>query len=104
MSFMQKRTLVFGTLIAVFFSIVLVVLLLSRNTPTCPNTFMSWNIANFGRSHSDSEVEVMAHVLATADIVAVQEVTAGKNSGAQAVARLSSALSRTGSEWDYIVS
>lgn len=70
----------------------------------CPYTFMSWNIANFGRSRSDAEIAFMAAVLQRADIVAVQEVTAGKNFGVQAVAKLANALSRTGTDWDYIVS
>ena len=65
---------------------------------------MSWNIANFGKSRSDDQIAFMAGVLRNADIVAVQEVTAGKDAGVQAVAKLADALSRTGAKWDYIVS
>ncbi|OGZ05447.1 MAG: hypothetical protein A3C93_01105 [Candidatus Lloydbacteria bacterium RIFCSPHIGHO2_02_FULL_54_17] len=70
----------------------------------CTHTFVSWNIANFGRKKTDEEITLMAKVLAHADIVAIQEVTAGKDVGAQAVAKLASALGRTGASWDYIVS
>lgn len=73
-------------------------------TKGCVATFVSWNIANFGRKKTDDEIALMAKVLARADIVAVQEVVAGKDFGAQAVARLAVALGRTGAAWDYIVS
>ncbi len=74
------------------------------SSEACPYTFVSWNIANFGRSKTDEEIAVMASVLKDADIVAIQEVTAGKDFGVQAVAKLASALGRTGASWDYIVS
>ncbi|HEX8270437.1 MAG TPA: endonuclease/exonuclease/phosphatase family protein [Flavobacterium sp.] len=64
---------------------------------------VSWNIANFGKSKSDSTIVFIAKTLENFDIVALQEVVAG-NGGAQAVARLASELNRTGSKWDYIVS
>lgn len=70
----------------------------------CPYTFVSWNLANFGRSKTDEDISVMARVLSSADIVAIQEVTAGKDFGVQAVAKLALALGRTGAAWDYIVS
>lgn len=70
----------------------------------CAYTFVSWNIANFGRKKTDEEITLMAKALAHADIVAVQEVTAGKDFGVQAVAKLAIALGRTGAAWDYIVS
>jgi deoxyribonuclease-1-like protein len=70
----------------------------------CPYTYVSWNLGNFGKSKSDETIEIMAKILRDADIVAVQEVTAGKLVGAQAVARLAGALSRTGNDWDYVVS
>lgn len=70
----------------------------------CPYTFVSWNVANFGQSKTDEDIAIMAETLRHADIVAIQEVTAGRTVGAQAVAKLAIALSRTGSSWDYIVS
>lgn len=71
---------------------------------SCPYTFISWNIANFGRKKTDEEIALIAKVLAHADIVAVQEVVAGKEFGAQAIAKLALALGRTGAAWDYTVS
>lgn len=79
----------------------------STNTPAntrCSHKFMSWNLYNFGRKKSDEDIAFMASVLSGADIVAIQEVTAGKDFGVQAVAKLADALSRTGAQWDYIVS
>jgi len=70
----------------------------------CPNTFVSWNLGNFGAAKTDEAIEIMAQILSSADIVAIQEVTAGKDHGAQAVAKLADALSRTGVDWDYVIS
>ena len=64
---------------------------------------VSWNIQNFGKSKSDTEIAYIAVVLKDFDIIAIQEVVAGNN-GAQAVARLSDALNRSGAKWDYVVS
>ncbi len=71
---------------------------------TCPHLFISWNLLNFGRSKSDDALTVMASTLKDADIVAIQEVNAGKDFGSQAIAKLVDLLTRTGSSWDYIVS
>lgn len=76
----------------------------------CPNLFVSWNLENFGKSKSSKALTVMASVLAEADIVAIQEVNAGKDFGAKQVALLASMLSTTKSvrnksgKFDYIVS
>ncbi len=70
----------------------------------CPYLFISWNLQDFGRSKSAEEIERMAEIIAAADVVALQEVVAGKGFGAQAVARLAEALSSTGSAWDYVIS
>lgn len=64
---------------------------------------LSWNIANLGKSKDDAEIGVMANVLKSYEVVAIQEVVAGEG-GAQAVARLVDALNRKGSKWDYVVS
>jgi deoxyribonuclease-1-like protein len=64
---------------------------------------ISWNIQNFGKSKSDEAISYMAKSLRSFDIIAIQEVVAGPG-GAQAVAKLSDALNRTGSKWDYRVS
>ncbi len=76
----------------------------SGPTSECPHTFISWNGGNFGKKKTDEDIALMAKILAHADIIALQEVTAGKNVGAQTVGRLVDALKRMGSDWDYVVS
>ena len=66
-------------------------------------TLCSWNLKDFGKSKSDAEVEFIANIIKGYDIVAIQEVVAGEG-GAQAVARLNTALNRKGAKWDYKVS
>jgi endonuclease/exonuclease/phosphatase family metal-dependent hydrolase len=63
----------------------------------------SWNIQDIGKSKSDSEIQFIAQVLKDYDIVAIQEVVAG-DGGSAAIARLSDALNRSGSKWDYTIS
>jgi deoxyribonuclease-1-like protein len=63
----------------------------------------SWNIQNFGKSKTDSDIVFIASTLRDFDMVALMEVVAG-NGGAQAVARLADQLNRTGSKWDYVLS
>lgn len=63
----------------------------------------SWNIENFGKSKSDSAIEIIANTVNSFDIVAIVEVVAG-DGGAQAVARLNDALNRKGFKWDYTIS
>ena len=72
--------------------------------PSCQNLFISWNLANFGKSKSPEALEIMAEVLRNAKFVAVQEVNAGGNLGANTLAKLADILSRKGSAWDYVVS
>lgn len=66
-------------------------------------SLVSWNACNFGRSKSAVTLASMARILRDADIVAIQEVSTG-DAGAQAVAKLSDELNRTGAKWDYVVS
>lgn len=63
----------------------------------------TWNLQNFGKSKSDTEIAFIAGTLQNFDIVSLQEVVAGYG-GAQAVARLADELTRTGARWDYVVS
>lgn len=63
----------------------------------------SWNLQNFGKTKSDSEINFVADVLNEFDVVALQEIVAGYG-GAQAVAKLADALNRKGGKWDYVVS
>ncbi|MEO0058669.1 MAG: hypothetical protein RLZZ312_316 [Bacteroidota bacterium] len=64
---------------------------------------ISWNIQNFGRSKSDSEIAYISEVVKNADLIALQEVVAGYG-GSQAVAKLANELNRSGAKWDYVVS
>ena len=64
---------------------------------------VSWNACNFGRTKKPETIHFMAHILRDADIVALQEVSTSEF-GAQAVAKLSDELNRTGSQWDYVIS
>ena len=76
-----------------------------KKTKECPNMFISWNLKDFGKKKTDDSIERIADIVCTnANIIAVQEVVAGKQFGAQTVARLAAACSRKGRNWDYIVS
>lgn len=63
----------------------------------------SWNLMNFGKSKSDSELEFIAKTINSFDIIAIQEVVAGEG-GAQAVSRLVTILNTKGFKWDYSIS
>jgi len=63
----------------------------------------SWNLKNFGKSKSDTELEFIANTIKNFDIIAIQEVVAGEG-GAQAVAKLNDLLNRKGAKWAYKVS
>ncbi|MGL2965884.1 endonuclease/exonuclease/phosphatase family protein [Flavobacterium sp. XGLA_31] len=64
---------------------------------------LSWNLENFGKSKSDATIAFIATTVKDYDIVALQEVVAGRG-GAQAVARLADELNRKGAKWDYTIS
>lgn len=73
---------------------------------SCPKehyVYVSWNLANFGRSKGSEELEIMGQILRDVDIVAGQEVSVSE-AGAQAVAKLDDVLNRKGAKWDYIIS
>jgi deoxyribonuclease-1-like protein len=63
----------------------------------------SWNIENFGKSKSNETVDFIANSIQEFDVVAIQEVVAGKG-GALAVASLAEILNRKGAKWDYTIS
>ena len=86
----------------VFFSAVVFVLLFSFSG-IAQLKLCAWNIQNFGKSKSDSEIVYMAGLLREFDVVGIVEVVAGRG-GSQAVARLADELNRTGNKWDYLVS
>ncbi len=81
----------------------LVIFLLFFNLSQAQIRITSWNLKNFGKSKSDSEILFIAQTVKDSDIIAIQEVVAGYG-GAQAVARLTEELNRTGSKWDYAIS
>lgn len=63
----------------------------------------SWNIENLGKSKSEKEISYIANTLKSYDVVALQEVVAGKG-GVQAVAKIADELNRKGAKWDYVIS
>lgn len=63
----------------------------------------SWNLQNFGKTKSETEISFVADVLRDFDVVALQEIVAGYG-GSQAVAKLADALNRKGAKWEYVVS
>lgn len=64
---------------------------------------LSWNLENFGKSKSNTEITFIANTIKDFDIIAIQEVVAG-DGGAQTVARLADELNRKGAKWDYTIS
>lgn len=83
--------------------IAILIFLLLHNVFYGQTTLLSWNLENFGKSKSDSEINFIANTLKSYDIIAIQEVVAGPG-GAQTVARLADELNRKGSKWDYVIS
>ena len=66
-------------------------------------TVCSWNIMNFGKSKSDTELAFIATTINNYDIVTIQEVVAGTG-GSKAVYRLVNLLNNKGFKWDYVIS
>jgi endonuclease/exonuclease/phosphatase family metal-dependent hydrolase len=66
-------------------------------------TLLSWNLADFGSSKSDSTIVFIANQIKDYDIVALQEIVVNP-SGAQALALLADELNRMGKKWDYVIS
>ncbi len=63
----------------------------------------SWNLCDFGKTKSDSEIEYISNKVNDFDILLIQEVVAG-DGGADAVIRLFSNLNTKGAKWDYTLS
>jgi hypothetical protein len=82
----------------VFFFILLYSCLVSAQVKFC-----SWNLSDFGKRKQPETIAFIANTVKEYDVVAIQEVVAGFG-GALAVARLATALNRTGDKWDYTVS
>ncbi len=64
---------------------------------------LSWNLENFGKSKSKTEIAFVAETVREYDIIAIQEVVAGYG-GVQAVAKLVEELNRKGPKWNYVIS
>ena len=75
-----------------------------NSNSSCPYLFISWNGRDVGQSKSADDIAHMAKIVHEADIIALQEIVAGKGFGAKTVAALAAELSKDGSSWDYIVS
>lgn len=60
----------------------------------------SFNACNFGKSKSNEELQFIAKLLRNTDIICIQEVSTS-TFGAQAIAKLSDELNRTGAKWYY---
>lgn len=86
-----------------FLSIIFIVFLSPKVYPGNSISVTSWNLENFGKSKTDGAIEFIATTLKDYDVIAIQEVVAGYG-GSQSVAKLSDALNRKGSKWDYTVS
>ncbi|MEP6952193.1 MAG: endonuclease/exonuclease/phosphatase family protein, partial [Ginsengibacter sp.] len=67
-------------------------------------TVCSWNLQDFGGTKSNAEIDFIANTVKDYDVIAIQEVVAKDSGGAQAVARLSDALNRKGTKWNYAIS
>ncbi len=59
---------------------------------------------DFGKSKSDSEIQLISNIIKYYDIVLIQEVVAKDPGGAQAVGRLGDELNRKGAKWEYRIS
>jgi endonuclease/exonuclease/phosphatase family metal-dependent hydrolase len=64
---------------------------------------LSWNIENFGKSKSETELNFIANTIKDYDIITIQEVVAGYG-GAQSVAKLVEILNEKGFKWEYQIS
>lgn len=64
---------------------------------------LSWNLENFGKSKSATELNYIAKKVSTYDIIAIQEVVAGYG-GAQTVAKIVQLLNEKGFKWEYSIS
>lgn len=64
---------------------------------------LSWNIENFGKSKSETQLNFIANTIKDYDIITIQEVVAGYG-GAQSITKLVEILNQKGSKWDYQIS
>ena len=81
----------------------IILILFINLTLSAQPTLLSWNLADFGYSKSESSIVFVANQIKNYDIVALQEIVVNP-SGAEAVAQLADELNRTGNKWDYAIS
>ncbi|WP_298881980.1 endonuclease/exonuclease/phosphatase family protein [uncultured Polaribacter sp.] len=67
-------------------------------------TVVSWNIQDLGRSKSLKEINSIAKIIKSYDLILIQEVVGKDPAGIQAVAKIVDELNRMGSKWYYRVS
>lgn len=63
----------------------------------------SWNIANFGTSKNEEELNRIVETMSAEEFVCIQEISTGI-SGASTLGKLVDKLDRTGANWDYVLS
>ncbi|MCB9349603.1 MAG: hypothetical protein H6573_19130 [Lewinellaceae bacterium] len=76
---------------------------LTTNLEPVNGRLLSWNLRDFSKTKNARELEWISKIIKDFDLVAIQEVVAGKG-GARAVALLADELNRTGAKWDYRIS
>jgi deoxyribonuclease-1-like protein len=64
---------------------------------------LSWNLKDFGKTKSATELHFIANTVKEYDIICIQEVVAGYG-GAQAIAQLVLILNQKGTKWNYSIS
>jgi deoxyribonuclease-1-like protein len=64
---------------------------------------LSWNIENFGKSKSDTQLNFIANTIKEYDVITIQEIVASPG-GSKAVSDLVTILNQKGSKWDYRIS
>ncbi len=73
------------------------------HTVVAKTKVLSWNIQNFGLSKSPANINFIADIMKSYDVIVIQEVNA-TYTGPQAIAQLVNCLRNKGSDWDYAVS
>lgn len=100
----MKRSFIFWILLNLSFAGIAQPDSLDRNLTLSNVSICSWNLKDFGKTKSSAELNFIANVVKSYDIVAIQEVVAKDPGGAKAVAALNDILNRMGNKWDYVIS
>lgn len=81
--------------------IFLIIILTSCDSPII--SVCSWNLKDFGDTKSDEEIAFIARTIKDFDLIAIQEVVA-REGGEEAIIRLHQELSKSGVNWEYVIS